>query len=405
MNDKLTLQGENIVCIASATWDSMWVNAQHLMSRLGRNNRVLYVNNMGLRPPGASSSDLVKIFQRITEWVSPVRKRAPGIHVLSPIVLPFHGIKFIRRANERLLLWRVRRWMQRLDISSPVLWLFLPTGAGLIGRLGEKTVVYHCVDDYASNPNVPSALLDRMEQEILSKADISIVTSPKLYKDKKGKAKEIFYSPNSADVPRFRDFDGPAPERIRQIKSRTPESKILGYQGNISDYKTDIFLLEQIANTYGDHQLVLVGPAGWGDPSTDLGKLLARPNVHHLGRVPYNDLPAYLHSFDVALIPLNLNDSTLGSFPMKFYEYMACGKPIVATFLPAFENYEQRPQLVRLAKTREEFLEQIGTALEESPNEESRIQKRITEAEKNDWEERVIKIGQEVAKHLGKEKK
>ena len=383
----------------------MWVNAQHLMSRLGRKNRVLYLNNMGLRPPGASFTDIAKIFERVTEWTSSVRERAPGCFVLSPIVLPFHGVEIIRRLNERLLLWRIRRWMRKLKFSSPILWIFLPTGACLIGRLGEKFVVYHCVDDYASNPNVPSALLAKMEEEILKLADMTIVTSPKLYEDRKGKTKKILYSPNSADVSKFRDFDGHIPDEISQIRKQAPEAKILGYQGNISDYKTDIGLLERIAEKFAEHKLVLVGPTGWGDPATDIRRLLAHNNVHHLGRVEYDRLQAYLHSFDVALIPLNLNDSTRGSFPMKFYEYMACGKPIVATLLPAFESYDKRPELVRLAKTREEFLHAISQALANSQNDEKLVGERIAEAEKNDWEGRVARISEEVITSIEEKKR
>ena len=398
----MPLSGQPIVCVASASWDAMWVNAQHLMSRLAKDNRVLYLNSMGLRAPGASRSDLVKIKNRLAEWFMPARELHPNVFVLSPIAIPLHKIALIRWLNERLLLWRVRSWMKKLGFERPILWIFLPTGLSLVGKLDERAVVYHCVDDYAENPGVPAARIRRMEGELLSAADLTFVTSPKLLNDRKDRTRQISYQPNTADVPRFRDDAREAPDAILRIRKKHPTSRILGYQGNISDYKTDLQLLERIAETFPEHQLLLVGPAGWGDPSTDISRLIARPNVHHVGRVEYAQLPAYLHGFDVCLIPLNLSESTRGSFPMKLYEYMACGKPIVATALPAFEPYRARPQLARLADTRDQFLQAVSKALADT-GDEAVVRERIEEAEKNSWEQRVLDIGEKVAKVLQKE--
>jgi len=234
-----------------------------------------------------------------------------------------------------------------------------------------------------------------MESKLLAEADITFVTSPALYEAKKERAKKIVLSPNTANVPLFRDY-GKQPETlIQKIKTENPEAKILGYQGNISGYKTDLNLLEQIATQFSECHLVLAGPVGWGDPGTDVSKLESMPNVHFAGRVDYEKLPGFVRGFDVCLLPLNQNESTKGSFPMKFYEYMACQKPIVATALPAFESYRDRPQLARIAQTPEEFLAGIKSALYD-PGDEKVKSKRLTEALANDWEARVKSIGAQV---------
>ena len=377
----------------------MWVNAQHLMSRLAKENKVLYINNMGLRPPSASKSDLAKIWRRVAEWLHPPKEEAPGCFVLSPITIPFHKYAIIRKLNQWLLKNRVKKWASRLGFESPILWIFLPTGFSLVGKLSEQCVVYHCVDDYAQNPNVPSELINEMEGKLLKAADITFVTNPKLLEKRRSMAKRIRYFPNTADVPRFRDFSGPLPKMILEIKEKSPHTRIIGYQGNISNYKTDLQLLEKIGKSFPDDHLVLVGPAGWGDPTTDIGRLDQIKNIHLAGRVPYDDLPAWLHGFDVCLIPMNINESTKGSFPMKFYEYMACGKPIVSVALPAFESYREKPSLVRIADNHDDFILAVQNSLEDTGNQQT-IENRIAEAKKNDWDQRVLAIGHEVGKLL-----
>jgi glycosyltransferase involved in cell wall biosynthesis len=395
-NDDTPLRGRDIVCIASSSWDAMWVNAQHLMARLARDNRVLYLNNMGLRTPGASKADLLKVRKRLGEWFAPPAHPLPNLWVLSPIAIPLHGLAPIRWLNRFLLRRRIRRWMRRLGFKRPILWTFLPTGVDLIGKLGESAAVYHCVDDYAANPNVPSENLREMETRLAKAADLTLVTSPHLLGKLESSSRKIRYFPNTADVARFRDHRGPTAKVFERFRSSNPDAKILGYQGNISGYKTDLDLLEKIARHFPEHLLVLLGPAGWGDPSTDIRFLTALANVHHLDRVPLEDLPSYIHGFDICLIPLNKNESTAGSFPMKFYEYMACGKPIVATALPAFEPYRESPQLARLADDHDSFIEAVKDSLAD-PGNEAAVKQRIHEAEKNDWETRVEQISAEVA--------
>ena len=401
MNES-SLHDRRIVCIASAAWDSMWVNAQHLMSRMARNNRILYLNNMGLRPPSAGKSDLRKIFQRLVEWFSPPRKPVPGLWVVSPIVLPLHRYRLIRKLNGVLLVAQVRFWMRMMGMRRPILWSFLPTGISLIGRIDFSGVIYHCVDDYAENPGVPSEHIREMERDLLRVADITFVTNPKLYQDRLGLARRIRYFPNAVNAAHFRDGGRNVPDEIEKIRQRRPGARVLGYQGNISDYKTDTALLQKIAARFSDDELVLVGPAGWGDPNTDLSALRALPNVHFVGRIDYNRLPDFVHAFDVCLVPMNLNESTKGSFPMKFYEYLACGKPVVATKLPAFAQYAENPEIVRLAANHEEFLAAIETALAEE-RDEAVIKRRIDQALDNDWERRLVQIGTEARAALAKE--
>ncbi|MCC6157212.1 MAG: glycosyltransferase [Deltaproteobacteria bacterium] len=392
------LEGRDIVCVASANWDALWVNAQHLMHRLAARNRILYINNPGLRPPGASKSDFAKIVARLRGWFAGAREVEPNVFVLSPVTIPLHRFAFVRALNRILLRRRVKRWAAKLGMTRPILWTFLPTGIELVKQLGESAVIYQCVDDYAANPGVDVASLTDAERRLESLADLVIVTRPALAEAKRARAANVFYSPNCADVAHFETASAELPLGARdQFAGR----KVIGYHGNLSGYKTDLPLLARVADAFPDAVLALVGPEGWGDPSTDLGELRVKPNVVFAGRQDRANLPAFVRAFDVGLLPLADNASTRASFPMKFYEYMACGKPIVATDLPSFAAYRDRPDLCRLAATPEAFVEEVRAALAD-PGDASVVAARIAEARAHDWPARVESIGVAVMNALAK---
>jgi len=113
----------------------------------------------------------------------------------------------------------------------------------------------------------------------------------------------------------------------------------IGFVGAISAYKLDLTLLETLARRHPHWSFVLIGPVGEGDPSTDVAALAALGNVHLLGTRPYNALPAYLKGLDLGLLPLRLTPYTQAMFPMKFFEYLAAGLPVVATAIDALQPF------------------------------------------------------------------
>lgn len=389
----MELHGRDIVCLASSSWDAMWVNAQHLMHRLAADNRILYVNNLGLRAPGRSRGDWSKVRKRLGEWFQGTWQAEENLWVTSPVNIPLHRNTIVRGFNRKALAVALRRQMHALGFTSPILWTFLPLGVELIGELNEAAVVYHCVDDYAANPGVAADELREMEGRLLKRADLVVTTNPVLYDERKAQAKNIVYLGNVANTGHFEDCDQlDTPQELADL-----QRPIIGYQGNISGYKTDLDLLAFLARSLPEAGIALVGPVGWGDPNTDVSELAAMPNVCLTGRVPYEQLPAYLAAFDVGLLPLRINESTRRSFPMKFYEYMAAGKPIVAADLPAFYDYRERPHLCRLAQTPPEFLDAIKQTL---ADEVDYRQERIDEAHANSWDVRTKQIRELVADML-----
>jgi glycosyltransferase involved in cell wall biosynthesis len=389
----MKLENRDIVCLASASWDSMWVNAQHLMHRLAADNRVLYLNNLGLRAPGISRGDWQKIRKRVGEWFSGLRRVEENLWVFSPVNAPLHGLAPARAFNRWNLRRAVRAAARELGFRRPIFWTFLPLGLDLLGQLDESLTVYHCVDDYAANPGVDADALRALEDEMLARAELTIVTNPVLFDERRDKAKDILCFENVADVAHF----APRPDRALPPDMAALPRPILGYAGNISGYKTDLDLLAHAAKALPQASFALVGPVGWGDPNTDVGALERLPNVHFLGRAAFERLPDYVAAFDVGLLPMRINDSTTRSFPMKFYEYMAAGKPIVAVELPAFAAYRDRPELCRLTADADGFVAAIRAALDETAD---HAPARLAEARRHSWDVRAAQIGEAVAERL-----
>ena len=130
-------------------------------------------------------------------------------------------------------------------------------------------------------------------------------------------------------------------------------SPIVGFIGAVSSYKIDLDLISYLALQRPRYSIVIIGEIGEGDPSTKIDILKKHKNIHLLGPKPYNVLPQYLKYFDVALLPNNLNQYTDNMFPMKFFEYLAAGKPIVSVDLSSIKEFHN---VVKIGKDNLEFV-------------------------------------------------
>ncbi len=378
----LSLEGADIICIASANWDAqLWTNSQHLMSRLARKNRVLFVESLGLRTPSARWHDIHRIAGRLINWSRGVQRKQDGLYVYSPVVIPLYRSAWVRKFNFRLLRRRLNRITSDLGFRDPILWTFLPTSSGLIGHLGESLCIYHCVDEYGANPGVPAKVIQEMERSLLSSADLVFTTSKGLYESKRPFNSNTFYLPNVADYDHFRTAADPATVVPADI-ARLPKP-VIGFVGAVSGYKIDFRLLMHVARARPDWSLALIGPVWPGEKGEEVEELSRLENVHFLGGRKYRDLPGYLKGFDVCMIPFALNDTTVNVFPMKFHEYMATGKPIVVVNLPSVLEFKE---FCRMAPDYDSFVAAIEDAVNSpaTPRNDA-----IGVARKNTWEARI----------------
>lgn len=353
------------------------------MSRLAETNRVLYVESVGLRTPTWAPQDRSRIARRLAHYLRGPRvwTRNPNLYVLSPFLIPYYQSEAVRNLNAKLLLRQVQNVRHQLDMHHPILWSYVPNAYALVGHIQEKMVVYHCVDDLASVAGVPKDAVSQMEQRFIRKADAIFTTSQKLFESRQQFNPHTYYFSNVADAAHFGKALGNETVLPRALKAIHPP--IAGYVGAMDAYKVDFNLLAEVAKLLPDWAFVLIGPIGQGQPSTSLGELGALSNVHLLGHVPYEEIPAYLKGFDVALIPHLLSDYTSSSFPMKLYEYLAAGRPVVATPLSAIQHVD----LVSFARTPKEFASAIVAARRD--NSRAAEITRAREAQQHTWESRI----------------
>jgi glycosyltransferase involved in cell wall biosynthesis len=378
------LRGIDIVCVGFADWDApVWTNQHHLMARLAATNRVLFVESLGLRRPQLASRDLRRIGRRLVRGLGPPRATAQGVHVLAPLVLPFHASGVVRALNRVLLRRLVRRAARRLGLERPVLWAYVPQAEELLEVLDPAIVVYHCVDDIAAQKGVDADSFRAAERRFAARAELVLASAPALAERLRAIQANVVYAPNVADTRLF--ATALAPGRVDPQMDALPRPRIV-FHGAVVATKLDVDLLVELARLRRDWSIVLVGPTGLGDPRTDVSALTREPNIRLLGRRAHDELPAVLRGGDAAIIPYALNELTRSIFPMKVYEYLAAGLPVVSVPLPALESVEG----VAFAATAEQMAAAIERELAADGPERRAERSRL--ASGHSWERRIEEI-------------
>jgi glycosyltransferase involved in cell wall biosynthesis len=254
------------------------------------------------------------------------------LHVISPLVLPLHRYRIVRELNRLLLPALVRRAARRLGLERPILWAYVPQAEVLVDALDPSLVVYHCVDDIAAQERIDTSSFRAAETRFAARADLVLASAPALAERLRTISNNVMDAPNVADTELFSKAlePGPPDPEIAAL----PAPRIV-FTGAIVAMKLDLPLLVELARLRRSWSFALVGPIGPGEPHADISAIAAEPNIHLLGPRTYGELPNVLRAADAGLIPYARNALTESIFPMKVYEYLAAGLPVVATPLPA----------------------------------------------------------------------
>jgi len=378
------LSGHNIICFSS-DWHQDPLSKHHIISRLAKHNKVLWINSIGMRKPTVTKNDLTKAFSKIKSFVKTrLEPMDKDFWVLNPLVFPFHGSRLFQSINNRWLLQQIRICQKNLDLISPILWSFLPNAVGVFGKLGEKLSIYYITDDFTKFTGHPSAAIERMEKELLDRADL-VIASSRYLADIKRNEKSIYVVSHGVDHKHFSQALKISADRyptdIRNIKR-----PIIGFYGEINDW-LDLKMLAEVAARRPQWSLVLIGRIAV--EVGDINYLTGLPNVHWLGRKEYSELPFYCAAFDAALIPMKINELTAGVNPLKLREYLAAGLPVVSTPLPEVLPYGD---VVRFARTTSEWISEIDKILRQPKFRVSeRLSRRVAG---EDWEVKVEEISE-----------
>jgi glycosyltransferase involved in cell wall biosynthesis len=383
--------GRDVVCVGFNDWDNeVWTNQHHLMSRLAAaGSQVLFIESLGLRQPRLGSRrDTSRLARRLRRGLSRPRISG-GVTVLSPLVLPLHSLARARALNAWILRRSVSRTAHRMGLNHPVLWGYVPQAEVLLDVLDPALVVYHCVDDIAAQQGIDGPSFAEAERRFAARADLVIASAPTLATRLRELSENVLYAPNVADTARFAEALEPGPVDARL--AALPEPRMV-FVGAINARKLDFELLLGLASARPNWTIALVGPVGLGDPGVDTSALDAQHNVHLLGPRAHDALPAVLRGAAAGLIPYRRSRLTESIFPMKVYEYLAAGVPVVATSLQALEGLEDVVSV--------EGVDEMVGALERILAEDSlsRRRERSAAARVHSWDSRLAEIGAMLAR-------
>lgn len=334
------MKNQHIIYFSSDEWDSGLKTSQyHISIRLATNNKVLYVNSIGLRKPTASKEDFLRIIDKLKRYFKGLQRINENLYVFTPIVVPFHGIAWVNALNKFLLTVFIRYYQRKLKLKDPYIITFLPNTVNILGRFAEKKVIYYCADHVSSFKGVDTKKIQEMEQKLFKKADFVFVTSNRLYEQKKNNNKKTYYMPHGVDTDLFKkalDQKTKVPADISDIRK-----PIIGFFGHISNDWINFEILIFMAKLHPEWSILLIGKI-----AADIPNLSIYKNIVFLGSRDYFSLPNYSKAFDVAIIPFVDSTLTRNSNPLKLKEYLAAGRPVVSTPIPELMQYSNIIKIV-----------------------------------------------------------
>lgn len=374
------LEGYNIICFAPGDWWGMNPSCTtHIMKRFSGRNKVLWINPVSsdiLGSLGKKRKGLwVRIKRKLKSMAKYIRQPQENLYVFSPFFLPFQGVRGIDGLNNFLLQVQLKIVLGILGMKNPLLWVENIRWADTIDKLKHQCILYHVSDLFSKcGYTLKKEPLEKREQAVSKRADVVICVSKALYELKKKEHSNVHYLPHGVDYALFRQAAQDNPGLAELDKIPHP---IAGYYGTLTA-GNDIDLLEYCARSLPDISFVFVGQVTRGDYST----LFGLPNVYYLGKFPYEKIPPLCASFDVCLLPWKVSDWIKNCNPLKQFEYMASGKPIVSVEInEILQNYGE---WVSVAYDKEQFCEAIVWELQNDTAE--RAGNRIDIAKDHSWE-------------------
>jgi len=371
------LAGESIVCFAGEDW---WYHhphsKNHILKRLAKNNRVLFVNSLTMGLPSVSNPDFfLKIRRKFKSYLRWLKKAPEGLFIMTPVTLPFYGSRWVRVLNRVLLEVQLGLALRICRMRDPIVWVAIPSAADIAEALQPKLLLYQVSDKYDANEDsVLSAQVIRdLDRRLRNAAAVVLYSGRKLYTESEDPKR--YFLEQAVDFDHFATEAEDAAPELASIPA-----PIFGYFGAM-DYVMDTALIEDVARRRPEWHWVFIGL------KSNLVQVNL-PNVHFLGPKPYADLPRYVKRFSVCVLPWRQDNSfTSYGSAIKVREYLATGKPVLIA--PLYE-YLRTPG-IRLFHSADEFISVAEEVLSSDTPEDRRLRQAVVCD--STWDVRARQLG------------
>jgi glycosyltransferase involved in cell wall biosynthesis len=310
---------DTIVCTPLTEWSGLPHNSKHLMKEAARRGyRVLWVDPIGIRRATLQRRDLARLARRFRHALRPLTYVAERTWRLAPVAIPLQSSAVVSAWNTRILAWQIRAAMWRLGAGRALLWSYSPQLLRLRTIVEFDLAIYHRTDDYPALPGMNAAVLEAAEANAVAFSDLCIAPARRYFSDALAGARRAAWVPNAIDPELF------SAEGLVDPLPAVPRPRIL--MAGTFDEWVDIGLLDDVARSRPDWSVVLAG-----ERRIALDPLTSRPNVHFVGRLPYQQMPALIAHCDIGLVPFRLGRVASDATPGKIYQYLAGGLPVLCT--------------------------------------------------------------------------
>lgn len=342
-------------------------STQHLINEIKKTYAVQWVNSIGMRKPQINKTDMARVIEKLSgkkEMLYPESSvDSDNLTVVKPIVYPLAENFFLRALNKAMM----RHTLKQKEDIKRIVWLTLPSAVDYLEVSEGDFIVYYCCDDFSSLNGVDHEIVAEKEQELFLKADLVFTTSLELYK--KFKSRKTYMLPHG--VHRM-FFD------VRQ-KEVDVEKITLGFYGGI-DTRINFDMLKELLDNNQNLELEMVGHL-----ADDVDKsFFSHPRIKKHDAFKHEELVKKINEWDILLLPFLHNGYSEHCNPLKLREYLATGKPIISTKIPAVKEYGD---FLKIRESSSQWQEAISDICREDiAHRDVRIQKIRKVLEKETWD-------------------
>lgn len=374
----------DLIFVSLEPWNAIWRRNQFLCAQLSQRfpeMRLLFVESPLFSLESWKKKKRVPTFARRLRRI----EGFPNVRAFTPVKPLPNPLPGGRAFNERTMLAQIGRASKLVGLRDPLLWMNPHDLGFLCGHLNERGLVYDITDDWelAEPEGEGRERIRTLDREMCRRADLTIVCSGALFESREGIARRLLLLPNGVDAAHYEHLDSrdrrtcghfdaqghfcaddeslaPAPTQSGIDHASWPRP-VFGYTGSLHPERIDLELVKALSRAFPQGSVVLVGPNHFATDALQK-ELEGHANVFAPGAVAYKDIPDIMAGFDVCIVPHQRNEFVESLNPIKLWEFLAAGKPIVSADVAGFRDF---PHLVRLSSDEAGFVAACGAALQE----------------------------------------